>query len=223
LRSRRCSRWRLTWRKPQEPEAAEDLQQPWIEVLQSDAPKADKAMACKRLNVYGDGRAVPFLAPLLLDAELSSWARIALEAIPDPAADEALRSAMDLTSGRLLIGVINSIGVREDAQAVEGLAKHLSSPDAEVASAAAVSAGPDRQRGGHRGIETRLDRRIGSGSQRRRRGLHPERRETAGRRTMRTNLRRCTTRFARRKCPRCGSSRRLAVRFSLAEPRASRC
>ena len=124
-----------------EPEAAEDLQQPWIEVLQSDAPKADKAMACKRLNVYGDGRAVPFLAPLLQDAELSSWARIALEVIPDPAADEALRNAMDLTSGRLLIGVINSIGVREDAQAVEGLAKRLSSSDDEVASAAAVALG----------------------------------------------------------------------------------
>jgi HEAT repeat protein len=124
-----------------EPEAAEDLQQPWIEVLKSDASKADKAMACKRLNVYGDGQAVPFLAPLLQDAELSSWARIALEAIPDPAADEALRNAMDLTSGRLLIGVINSIGVREDAQAVEGLAKRLSATDAEVASAAAAALG----------------------------------------------------------------------------------
>ncbi len=53
--------------------------------------------------------------PLLADKELTSWARIALEAIPGPAADEALREAMGDVEGRTLIGVINSIGVRGDA------------------------------------------------------------------------------------------------------------
>ncbi len=90
-----------------------------IAVLQSDAPPAEKAITCKRLAVYGTKDAVPALAPLLLDKELSSWARIALEAIPGPAADEALRSALGKAQGRLLIGVINSIAVRRDAQAVE--------------------------------------------------------------------------------------------------------
>jgi len=37
--------------------------------------------------------ATPKLAKLLPDAQLSSWARIALEVIPGPAADEALRNA----------------------------------------------------------------------------------------------------------------------------------
>jgi hypothetical protein len=37
--------------------------------------------------------AVPALAALLTDEQLAAWARIALEAIPDPAADQALREA----------------------------------------------------------------------------------------------------------------------------------
>ncbi len=130
-----------TTRAADDPSAADAMQRQLIGVLESDAPKADKAITCKRLAVYGTGTAVPTLAPLLLDAELASWARIALEAIPDPAADAALRDAMDKLDGRLLIGVINSIGYRGDEAAVEGLAKRLGSDDAEVAAAAAVALG----------------------------------------------------------------------------------
>lgn len=112
-----------------------------ISVLQSDAPAAEKAITCKRLSVYGTQEAVPAIAPLLADEHLSSWARIALEAIPGPAADAALRDAMGTVQGRLLIGVINSIGYRRDAQAVSGLAAKLKDANADVASAAAVALG----------------------------------------------------------------------------------
>ena len=87
-----------------------------IRTLKSKAPKADKAIACKRLAVYGSEEAVPALAALLRDPELNSWARIALEAIPGPAADDALRAAMGRLKGRLLVGTINSIGVRRDSK-----------------------------------------------------------------------------------------------------------
>jgi HEAT repeat protein len=110
-------------------------------VLQSDAPKADKALACKKLAIDGSAAAVPELAKLLPDAELSSWSRIALEAIPGPEADEALRKAAESLDGRLLVGVINSIGVRRDAKAVESLSKRLLEKDEQVASAAAVALG----------------------------------------------------------------------------------
>ena len=112
-----------------------------IAVLQSDALPGDKAMACKRLAVYGGKDAVPALAALLPNAELASWARIALEAIPDPSADEALRQSLGKVQGRLLIGVINSIGMRRDAGAVRALAGRLKDADAEVASAAAAALG----------------------------------------------------------------------------------
>jgi HEAT repeat protein len=112
-----------------------------IAVLQSDAPPAEKAITCKRLSVYGSSAAVPALAPLLLDKDLSSWARIALEVIPGPVADEALRNALTKAEGRLLVGVINSIAVRRDAQAVSGLVAKLKDSDPDVASAAAVALG----------------------------------------------------------------------------------
>jgi HEAT repeat protein len=111
-----------------------------IEALRS-ADKPDKAMACKRLAVYGSKQAVPELAKLLADEELSSWSRIALEAIPGPEADEALRKALDAVYGRLLVGTINSIGVRRDTAAVEPLVRRLKDQDAEVAAAAAVALG----------------------------------------------------------------------------------
>ncbi|MCG8583577.1 MAG: HEAT repeat domain-containing protein, partial [Pirellulales bacterium] len=113
-----------------------------IAVLTSpESSKADKAITCKKLAVFGSKDAVPALAALLSDEQLVSWARIALEAIPGPEADEALRKAQASLKGRALIGVINSIGVRRDTRAVPTLVERLGDKDAEVASAAAVALG----------------------------------------------------------------------------------
>jgi len=112
-----------------------------IRVLQSDAAKGEKAITCKRLAIYGSEKCVPVVAPLLADKELSSWARITLEAIPGPAADAALREASSELKGRLLVGVINSIAVRRDIGAVDRLVQKLDDTDASVASAAAVALG----------------------------------------------------------------------------------
>jgi HEAT repeat protein len=112
-----------------------------LSVLRSQAAKSKKADACKDLAVYGSKAAVPDLAGLLADEQLASWARIALEAIPGPEADDALRRALGSLHGNLLVGVVNSIGVRRDAAAVEPLIAHLRDHDAEVASAAAAALG----------------------------------------------------------------------------------
>ena len=111
-----------------------------IETLRS-GPRPEKALACKQLAIYGTKRAVPELAPLLADEQLASWARIALEAIPDPAAGEALRKATEKVQGKLLVGVINSIGIRRDKGAVVALIGHLKDQDVDVAAAAAVALG----------------------------------------------------------------------------------
>ncbi len=97
-----------------------DKERELINVLRSGAP-AEKAIACKELAIHGSAAAVPELAKLLSDEQLASWSRIALEAIPGAAVDEALRNAMYSLQGKLLVGVINSIGVRRDAGAVERL------------------------------------------------------------------------------------------------------
>ena len=125
----------------QNEEVARQKERELIRILRSDAPPQDKAVPCKQLAIYGTADAVPALAALLDDEELASWARIALEAIPGPTADEALRDAAGRLEGRLLIGVINSIGVRRDPQAVELLAGKLGDDDASVVAAAADALG----------------------------------------------------------------------------------
>ena len=112
-----------------------------LAVLRSEAPSSEKALACKNLAIYGSDSSVSDLEKLLPDPQLSSWARIALEAIPGKAADQALLTATSSLDGRLLVGTINSIGVRRDADAVEALTTRLQDKDADVASAAAVALG----------------------------------------------------------------------------------
>jgi HEAT repeat protein len=124
-----------------EPAESSGREDELLGVLRSDVPKSEKAIACKLLAIHGSSEAVPELARLLPDEQLASWARIALEAIPGPAADEALRKSIDSLTGKLLVGAINSIGVRRDAESIEPLTARLADADAEVASAAAVALG----------------------------------------------------------------------------------
>jgi len=123
------------------PAASPEKEMELLTILRSDAAGAEKAIACKQLAIYGSAASVADLAKLLPDLQLSSWARIALENIPGPEVDEALRTATNSLEGRLLVGTINSIGVRRDAAAVSALFEKLKSSDAEVASAAAVALG----------------------------------------------------------------------------------
>lgn len=118
-----------------------EKQRELIGILKSGAPPAEKAIACKRLAIYGTSEAVSVLALFLADEKLASWARIALQAIPDSVADDALREALGKLNGKLLVGVINTLGVRRDANSVGALSEKLKDSDAEVASAAAAALG----------------------------------------------------------------------------------
>jgi HEAT repeat protein len=102
----------------------------------SAASSYAKAKACQRLAVVGDARAVPALVPLLSDAQLSTYARGALEQIPGAAADDALREAAMRLTGAQRVGVVHSIGKRRDRKAIEMLVKLRSGDDREAANAA---------------------------------------------------------------------------------------
>jgi len=111
------------------------------EVLRSDAAPFDKAKACQRLALIGTKDAVPALAALLADEQLGNYARFGLERIPDPSVDDALRDALGKLDGPLLVGVINSIGVRRDAKAVGALTGLVSDPTPDVAPKALAALG----------------------------------------------------------------------------------
>jgi HEAT repeat protein len=112
-----------------------------IAVLQSDAVPFDKAKACQRLALIGTREAVPALAALLADERLNSYARFGLERIPDPSVDDALREALGKLEGQPLVGVINSVGVRRDANAVIALTRLIGDANTQVASQALAALG----------------------------------------------------------------------------------
>ena len=101
----------------------------------------EKAKAAQRLATVGTKASVPALTALLRETKLSTYARNALESIPDPAADAALLAAVPKLEGVLQIGVINSIARRKDPKAAPLLSKLLYDPDPLVAQAAAAALG----------------------------------------------------------------------------------
>ena len=115
---------------------AQDAESRLIAVLQSGQGPAEKDRACFELRQFGTARAVPALADLLGDGQLSMSARCALEAMPCPEAGAALRGALAKTSGLIRAGIIDSLGVRRDLKAVSALAALCSAPEALAADSA---------------------------------------------------------------------------------------
>ncbi|MCY2996396.1 MAG: HEAT repeat domain-containing protein [Planctomycetota bacterium] len=124
-----------------QPEQRQQLAAKLAAVLASTAPRGAKDFACRQLSLIGTADQVPALASLLADDNLSHMGRYALERIPGPAADEALRQALGKVKGKLLVGVINSLGNRRDQNAVSDLAKLVGDADLSVANAAAAALG----------------------------------------------------------------------------------
>ena len=124
------------------PEDYKAIEAKFLDILNApETPKDAKRFICRWLAVLGSAECVPAVAPLLADEELSHSARIALEPMPAPAAGSALRAALPKVSGKLLVGVISSLGVRRDAQAVAALKGLIDDKDASVAGAAMEALG----------------------------------------------------------------------------------
>ncbi|MCW5966788.1 MAG: HEAT repeat domain-containing protein [Bryobacterales bacterium] len=100
-----------------------------------------KAKACMRAAMVGDKEAAAAMLPLLNDPQLNQYARYGLVPIPDPSVDDAFRAALGTLKGDLLVGVVDSIGQRKDAKAVDALAKLMYGTEPEVARAAIASLG----------------------------------------------------------------------------------
>ena len=118
-------------------EARAELAAKLAAVLQSPGTTLPaRQYICLKLRDVGTAAEVPVLAAMLRDPSASDMARWALEAIPERAACDALRAALSSLPNDLLVGVINSVGVRQDAQAVPKLKELAGSADARVQAAA---------------------------------------------------------------------------------------
>jgi HEAT repeat protein len=115
-----------------------------VDALADDPTYDAKQYVCRQLMLIGSAKSVPTLASLLSDEKLSHMARYALERIPAPEAAQAMRDALSQLGGMLQVGVLASLGARQDEAAVPLAAKLLADGDPAVAQAAACALGAIR-------------------------------------------------------------------------------
>ena len=121
--------------------AGQEIEQRLVAALQGELSRDAQEWICRKLATIGTAAAVPRLAVLVVDKDLSHMARFALERISAPEAAQALRDALPKVSGNVKIGVISSLGNRRDAGAVAALSGLLKDGDQAIARAAALALG----------------------------------------------------------------------------------
>ncbi len=112
-----------------------------LQALGSPATRDAKEFLCRQLFFVGTAHCVPQLEALLTDPGLSHIARYTLGRIADPAADAALLRALGKTSGKIQVGILNTLGNRRCASAVPDMVKLLQANDPLLAGAAAAALG----------------------------------------------------------------------------------
>lgn len=121
--------------------ARKDLETRLAAVVKAETPRDAKDYACRQLRLIGTKESVPTLAALLPQKEVSHMARYALQSIPGPEASQALRESLSKVSADLQVGVLSSLGARQDADSVAAIAALLGAADIAVARAAAFALG----------------------------------------------------------------------------------
>lgn len=107
-----------------------------VAALQGNAEWQQKDAASRVLRQRGTVACIPGLAALLPNAEVSHLARYALEGLPFPEAGQALRDALAKTQGGAKAGIITSLGVRRDKDAVSLIIPSVRDGNTDIARAA---------------------------------------------------------------------------------------
>lgn len=121
--------------------ARKELESLLIMALKDAGSVAAREYVCSKLAMIGTKSCVPTLAAFLSVPEIASTARNALEVIPDRRAARSLRDSLPKLQREQKVGVINSLGVRRDADSVRVLSSLLKATDTGMAGAAAAALG----------------------------------------------------------------------------------
>ena len=100
-----------------------------------------KMIAAKRLSIYGTEKCIPALIDMLSHPEMGFYSRYALEPMPFDAVDKALREETKKQKGMNLVGVLTTLGVRRDAEALPYIEPLFASEDPDVVKAAYAAYG----------------------------------------------------------------------------------
>lgn len=105
------------------------------------ATYASQKFVCEQLRIIGSDACVPSLLKLLAADKTADLARLALEALPSQAAGDGLQAALSASTGKVQIGILNSLAARHHPGLPASLAPFLasSSPDLIRASLQALA------------------------------------------------------------------------------------
>lgn len=124
------------------PETRPALERRLVAALQQGGSAVAREYLCSKLAWIGSAVSVPALAALLGEKPVvATAARNALEAIPGPEANRALRAQLPKLAGMPKVGVLQSLGVRRDEESLKVAANLLASPDQSIVSAALATLG----------------------------------------------------------------------------------
>ena len=119
-----------------------DIESRFSEMLKSPNSTYEcKDFICRQLAIMGTDLTVPVLADMLTSEEYSDMARYALERNPSTAAGQAFRNAFPKAEGMVLIGIVNSLGERQDVTMVPAISELVFGEDEELALAAVDALG----------------------------------------------------------------------------------
>jgi HEAT repeat protein len=124
-----------------------------VQLLASSSTFEARRFACKQLGIIGSKSALPALAELLKSDETAGIACLALTTYPPGKADEILRAALPSAPAAARIQIINTLGDRQDANAVKLLTRLAADADSSIARAALASLGKIGDQAAWRAIE----------------------------------------------------------------------
>ncbi len=109
------------------PEIHGEVEQLMIKLLYSSASNDAKQLVCGSLGTIGGDASLPVLKRLLLDPETSSMALMAMGPLRSEQADQVLIDAMSEAEQEILVGIMNTLALRQNPEAVEPVSKFMQS------------------------------------------------------------------------------------------------
>jgi HEAT repeat protein len=135
------------------PALRKQLEAGLVQLLASTSTFEARRFACKQLGIIGSKSALPVLAELLKSDETAGIACLALTTYPPGKTDEILRAALPSAPAAARIQIINTLGDRQDANAVKLLTRLAADADSSIARAALASLGKIGDQAAWRAIE----------------------------------------------------------------------
>lgn len=123
------------------PQTASEVEEKLIAAIQSELPVTTKTILFQQLQLVATPRAVPVLAGMLSDTNLSHGARSVLEVLPGQVPTAALSRALNETRKNQLIGSIGTLGNRRSRDAVPALIPLLTNSEVQVVTATVSALG----------------------------------------------------------------------------------